>query len=452
MSRLLAPALVALALLAAAEARGAGFQIQEQSGRALGSAYVGEAAAAEDPSTIFFNPAGLTRLKGTQLAGAVHLILPNSRFENRGSIVNPAVGDGLLRGGEGGNAGEPAGVPVGYLAHQLTDRWRLGLGLTSPWGLVTDWERGWIGRYHARRSELKTIDIAPTVAVRVIDGLSLGAGLDVQYAYAKLSNELDLGTICALNAPTIGLPPAACGAIGLPPQSVDGFVTIRGESWAVGYNLGLLWEPTDDTRLGVAYRSRVDHTLEGDVEFRIPRQGQPLRQTGALVDTGGMADLDLPDVVRFDVFHRLNHRWAVQGGFSWTHWSRFEELVFEFDNPAQPTIVEPEDWDDSFRAGIAVLFRPLEPLGLRAGFAYDFTPVPNARRRTPRIPDSDRIWLAGGVGFAVTDWLVVDAGYAHLFGLDEDTRNPEPISGNVIRGTFSGSADIIGVQGTLYFH
>src|SRR6185503_13288707 len=117
------------------------------------------------------------------------------------------------------------------------------------------------GRYSALLSDLKTFNFSPTIAVRLFDGLSIGAGPDIQYAKAELSNMLDLGSICALNAPRLGQPPSICPALGLPPQSVDGFIRIKGDSWAVGGNVGILWEISSRTRLGLTYRSRIDHTL-----------------------------------------------------------------------------------------------------------------------------------------------------------------------------------------------
>src|SRR6185295_12884507 len=155
-------------------------------------------------------------------------------FDNDGSHLSSAVGGGRLRGDEGGQAGGLGFLGSAYLAHQLTDRWRVGLGVTVPFGLRTNYDRSWVGRYHAILSELKTVDVAPSVAVKLPRGVSLGAGLDVQYAYAQLSNALDMGSICIENATRLGAPPGACGLLGLNPQSVDGFVRIKGTSWAVG--------------------------------------------------------------------------------------------------------------------------------------------------------------------------------------------------------------------------
>lgn len=438
--------IVIVTLLCRSRLHAAGFAIQEQSGRGLGTAFVGEAAIAQDASTAYFNAAGLTRLPGTWATVSGTMIQFDADFRNDRSYVNPAVGGGLLQGDGTQNAGGYAVIPAGYVSQQLNDRWTIGIALNSPFGLRTSYDRDWVGRYDAMLSDLKTFDLAPTFAVKLGHGFSVGGGLDVQYARAQLSNMLDLGTLCAENASA-----AICDAIGLAPQSTDGFVRIKGDSVGFGGNVGVLWEPTEKTRFGVSWRSRIDHTLEGVAHFSIPAKATILRQqSGALKNTGGHADLNLPDVVRIGFFHRFGERWAVMGGADWTHWSRFQDLVFEFDNPKQPTIVQPQHWRDTWRGGLAVAFNPTSRWTLRLGSAYDQSPVPNAKLRNPRIPDSDRVWLTGGIGYQATDALRVDLGYAHLFA-PGTTRinNPDPVGGDVVRGTYDGSANIVGLQVSL---
>ena len=133
---------------------------------------------------------------------------------------------------------------------------------------------------------------------------------------------------------------------------------------------------------------------------------------------------------------------------TWTRWSRFQSIVFAFDNPKQPTIVEPERWNDSFRFALGFRWDVTKTVQLRTGTAFDQTPVPSPRFRTARIPDSDRVWLSGGLAWAPTDRLRFTLGYAHLFAFDVPVRNPDPVTGNVLSGEFSGSANIVGVQAT----
>ncbi len=436
----------------ARQAAAAGFQIQEQSARALGSAFVGEAAAAQDATTLFYNPAGATLLEGLQLDFSGTLVRVTGQFTNTGSTLNPRVGGGPLLGENEVDGGEIGFVGSGFLVYEVSDRWRLGLGVTAPWGLSVGFDRPWVGRYNGLTADLKTIDVAPTVAVKLLDQLSFGVGLDVQYAYVKLTNMIDLGSVCELNASQFGIPPEACGAVGLTPQSTDGHIRIRGTSWAVGYNLGFLWHPTSRTRVGLSYRSRIDQDIGADVTFDLPKRAQVLRQTsGALKNGGADATLNLPEVVRLGIYHAFTEQWAIQTGVDWTHWSRFDELVLNFDNPAQPALAEQEQWHDTWRTGLAVLYHPFERWGFRMGFAYDPTPVPNAEHRTPRIPDHDRYWLAAGVGYALTEQIKLQFGYAHVFSQNARSNAADPLTGNTLRGYYAGNADLFSAQVSWQF-
>src|SRR5213592_1122718 len=319
----------------------AGFQVNEQSARGLGSAFAGEAAAAEDASTIFFNPAGMTRLSGTQFVSSGFAIKPTVNFHNEGSRLNSTVGGGPLSGRNDGNGTPMALLQTLFISHELlSDRAWIGLGASTPYGLKTSWTPGWVGRYHAIDSELITVNVNPSLALKLTRWLSIGGGADIDYARARLTNALDLGTICQLNAPRFGLRP----------QRVDGLNVFRGDDWNARYTVGVLLSPLDTTRIGLAYRAYTHHRLGGSASFLIPKKAAILqRLTGALVYTGGNAALDLPDRVALSAFHQLTARWALLSDITWTHWSQFDQLVFNFENPKQPTIVQPERWKDSFR-------------------------------------------------------------------------------------------------------
>ena len=446
-SRVVAVGVAIAAVLSASPARAAGFMLFEQSARGLGSAFAGEAATAEDASTIYYNAAGLGWVPGTQFTSSGFAILPSAHFHEDGSHLNAALGGGPLRGGEGGDAGGLALVPAIFVAHELGDGFHVGLGVSVPFGLETRYDRGWIGRYHALSSRLETTNVNPTIAWRPLDWLSVGFGADIQYAKARLTNAIDLGGVCEIFGGQAGLPPGACTALGFPPQKVDGAVKISGDDWGAGFNAGIMVAPWRTTRIGLAYRSNVEHTLQGRAQFFIPRKASVLRKaSGALVDTGGSASVDLPERVSLAAFHELTPRWALMADVTWTRWSRFDRLVFRFENPKQPTIVQPENWRDSFRYAIGVRWAATRSLALRLGVAYDESAVPHAEDRTPRIPDSDRVWIASGVAWRPTDRLRFDVGYAHLFALDASIRNPDPVTGHVIRGDYTADANIVAVQ------
>lgn len=218
----------------AGSASGAGFALIEQGVKGLGNAYAGGAASADDATTIFFNPAGMTRLDGNQVVAGVHLIMPYANFENEGSTH---VSGAPLRGDDDGNGVNSKLVPNFYYSRKVSDRFSVGIGVNSPFGLATEYDKGWVGRYHAIKSDLLTININPSAAYKVTDKLSIGAGFNVQYLNAELSNAVDFGTIGFFS----GIP-------GLLPQRNDGFANLEGDSWGVGFNVGLLYEFTANTR------------------------------------------------------------------------------------------------------------------------------------------------------------------------------------------------------------
>jgi long-chain fatty acid transport protein len=417
------------AIAIAPSALASGFALNEQSVRGLGNAFAGSVAVSDDASTIFYNPAGLTNLPDNSVMGAAYYISPTVRFNNEGSTT--AIGT-PINGGDGGDGGDDAFVPNFYAAWSVSDRIKLGIGVNAPFGLATEYDRDWVGRYQAVESRLTTVNINPTVAAKITDDFSIGAGVNFQYANAKLSNAIDFGAI-GLGAGLSTLP-----------QSADGFVEVEGNDWSFGYNLGLLYAPTDETRIGLAYRSGIDHNLEGDADFITPPGAAPLTATGAFADTDAEATLKTPDSLGLGFYQKVTPKIALLADVTWTNWSQFEELRVRFDNPAQPDSVQPENWEDTFRLSVGVNYAATEELMLRAGVAYDQSPVSN-RFRTPRIPDSDRIWLALGASYELIDSLSLDFGYAHLF-VDDGAIDEVSSTGDRLRGNVESDVDIFGLQ------
>lgn len=420
----------------AGNASASGFALIEQSASGLGNAFAGGAASAEDAATIFFNPAGLTRLTGTQFVFGGHVIRPSVEFQDQGSTD---ITGAPLRGGEGGDAGDLVLVPSLYMAHALNERVRVGLGINVPFGLGTDYDAEWKGRYQGVTSDLKTVNINPAFAFKMNETLSLGAGVNLQYVEARLSNAVDFGTICFGSA----LGPAGCTAAGLTPQNADGFARMEGDDWSWGFNAGLLLQPNENTRIGLAYRSHIQHTLEGTADFSdVPA---PLTMGGMVfVDTGASAGITLPETVSLSAFRQIDSRWAVMGDVTWTRWSRFEELRLDFDS-AQPDSVTVEDWQDTMRYSLGVNYSYNPTWTIRAGLAYDEAPVRNASLRTPRIPDGERYCLAFGLGYRLNHDMHFDIAYAHLFVPDMDI-NHVGATGDTLKGEYELAADILGIQ------
>ena len=416
-----------------APALASGFAILEQSVRGLGSAF-SNSAAADDASTIFFNPAGLTRLSNNSAIAATYYIAPTALFQDRDSTIATGA---PLTGGEGGDGGVNIVVPNLYAVWNASDRVTLGLGVNSPFGLKTRYDRDWVGRYHAINSELVTININPTVAAKLTDNLSLGAGINLQYAEAKLSNAIDFGLIGASNR------------LRTAPQSTDGSVELEGDDWSWGYNLGLLYEPDRRTRLGLAYRSAITHDLEGEANFNVPGAVSALTATGRFQDGGIAAELNLPDTLSLHAYHQISPRVALTGDVTWTNWSRFEELRVAFDDPVEPDNVQPENWRDTVRYSLGVNYALSSAWELRAGVAYDPSPVDDTYR-SPRIPDNNRTWLAIGASFKASDSISFDIGYAHLFVDDSNIDLSGSTSGN-LRGKIDSDVDVVGLQLTWKF-
>jgi long-chain fatty acid transport protein len=466
------------------------FALNEQSVSSLGSAYAGGAAQAEDASTIFFNPAGLALLDQGQLQIGGQFIIPSATFQNQGSrLVAPGTpfNNEPLSGGNGGDGGVDHLIPNVYLSQPLFRSpvygdLSVGIGLTVPFGLETDYQPDWVGRYAALRTKLTTFDIQPTIAYRFLDRISIGAGLDVQYASARLSEAVDFGEIGAETlAPFYAALPARLAASGVPlaaipgvvaateraysaagfvPQGRDGVAEVQGDDWSVGFTVGFIFEYLKDNelqffqdgRFGFSYRSAIDHTLQGTGEFRgvpsLSAIGAPVQFPfpSALQDVffnqNASAGLDLPAIYHFSLYQRFLLKFAVMGDIEWTRWNRLQQVDITFSNPSTPADVLNLQYDDSLRYSIGFEWYALKQLTLRAGFAYDETPIQSAQTRTPRIPDNNRYFLSAGLRWQPCSFVAFDVGYAHLFVQDATVDFTDSLGHN-LRGKFSDSIDIV---------
>jgi long-chain fatty acid transport protein len=429
--------LLAFSLGSAGDAMASGYAIKEQSARLLGTAFAGAGSSGEDPSVMFFNPAGIARLDGYRFSGSASGIFPRTEFSNDGSTLTPL--DLPIPGGDGGDAGEDALVPALYATAAPKDFLFFGLGVNAPFGLSIEYDDDWVGRYHAIESTLKTYNINPVVAVKPFSWLSLGAGLQIQYIDAKLTQAIDFGSILA----GLGVP----GAV---PFGSDGEVHLKANDWGVGFTAGVLVEPIQGTRVGLSYRSFINQELDGDANFKgVPL---PLQAVPNFQDQNASAEMSTPDSIDLSVYHELSDQWAVMADAKWTNWSRFDELRVDFDQAGVADSVTKESWHDSWFFALGAEYQPIEPLALRAGVAYDQTPVQD-KHRTARLPDQDRYWLAIGGSYAVTRWLSADLGYAHIFVRDADI-NESVATGAIahqLNGRYDAAVDIVSLQFNLKF-
>jgi long-chain fatty acid transport protein len=459
------------------------FALNEQSVSGLGTAYAGGAAQAEDASILFFNPAGIALLEQGELQLGGHVLNTSATFTNEGSRYNlPGTPfNGLpLSGNNDGDAGVTRLLSNLYLTQPVFRGSKcgdltLGVGLTVPFGLETDYSPGWVGRYQALRTKLVTIDIQPTVAYRIWDRLSLGAGLDIQYVSARLTQAIDFGL--AAQQPLAqffaALPPFLVSPTklaylnaGFFPGGLDGVSEVQGNDWNVGFTLGGVLEYMkgneqsffQEGRFGVSFRSAIDHTIKGRAEFReVPTISAPGAAAqfpnpslfqDIFFDQDATAQLDLPSILHFSVYQRFERQFAVMGDIAWTEWSRLQQVPITFSSGVTPANVLQIKYDDSIRAALGFEWYATKDFTARIGFAYDETPIRSDRFGTPRIPDNNRFFLGAGLRWSPTHFMDIDVGYAHLF-VDDPRVDVTDSQGHQLRGKFGAAVDIVSAAVTF---
>ena len=379
-----------------------GFGIGTQSGSGTGNAFAGGAAAADDASVAWFNPALMPLIPGKQVAGALHALKPSFKFENTAS-TSP------LGTGEGGDGGDWAYVPNAFFTMAINPNWSFGLALNVPFGLKTEYEDGWRGQFTALKSEIKTVNINPSIAYKISDMVSIGAGFSYQKIEAELTNIAGAPGISKLEADD------------------DGY----------GFNLGVMIQASPTTRIGAHYRSKIKYDLEGDVTFSVAAAG----------NSNIRADLEVPDSFSVSFYQALGTNWELMGDLTWTGWSSLQQLqVIRTSGPlAGATLTTLQfQWDDTWRYGIGANYKMNPQTKLRFGLAFDETPT-NDTYRTPRLPDEDRTWVALGVQYKPSKTSILDFGYAHEFIKDASINNSQGAAGQLV-GTFKNKADIFSIQ------
>jgi long-chain fatty acid transport protein len=382
-------------------AEGNGFSLPVQDALQVGRANAGNVAAASDASTVFHNPAGMTELGGEQALAGMTVVYAGYDVDDRNSTAStPATGGTPVSvAGQKGDPRTVAAVPTAFYARPLgedRDFW-VGLALTAPWGLGVQYEDDWFGRYDSIETRLTTVNLSPAVAYRVTDWLSIGGGLNVEYADAKLTNALP-DTL----------------APGGPSAATDGNSKFTGDSLDFGFNVGVLLKPWPHTRIGLHYRSAIEHRLEGT--FRVRNLSGPLAPGNGRTDAD--VRLNEPDVAAIGVVHEALPGTTLFAEAQWFNWSRFNELRVKFSD-GRPDSVRQQEWKDtwSFYGGIEQ--RLFERWTLRGGAGYEPTPTVNAFRNTS-LPDGDRVRIAAGVSYDWSERLRIDFGYAYVFSQKED--------------------------------
>jgi len=467
----IATALAGVALaLAGGQAFGSAFALAEQNVLGLGNAFAGAAATAEDANTVWHNPAGLARLNFPQVEQAIHVIIPSAKFQNGNSqaaALQPL-------GNSGGDAGGAAFVPNLYASMAINDKWHAGIGINVPFGLKTEYDNGWIGRYQALKSEVKTINVNPSVSYKVTDQFWLGAGANYQHFSATLTNNFNYSAGLAQGygqAAAAGqISPAQAGALSVATAGLDSFAKITGDDYTWGWNVGAMYSFNGDAnndvgagRIGLSYRSKMKYNVLGSVNFTNPT---PPTLTGPLAplnpvvsavsagvnqklaNSGVTLDVTMPDMASLSYYQKLNDKFDILGDVTWTGWSSIPELRILRSNGSVLSVL-PENFKDTWRFSAGLNYQYDEKIVLRAGVAFDQSPVNNVDRGA-RLPDSDRTWLAVGGRYKYSSALNFDLGAAYIFVKDgsiNNSGNPANTAANgLINGSYNNNVIIVSGQ------
>ncbi|MDY0956173.1 MAG: outer membrane protein transport protein [Stenotrophomonas rhizophila] len=435
LARVTALAVGIAGVLAVGHVHAAAFQLKENSAKGLGRAFAGSGSAEGDASIIAVNPAGMRQLEGTQVQGDLSAISFSAKFKGNG---RKATGQPQT-GGDGGDAGMIAPVPAAYFHMPIGEQAHFGVSLTAPFGFKTEYDNGWVGRYSGLKTDLKAIDLGFAASYDVNPYVSFGASVFVEHLTIELSNNIDFGTALAGRVP------------GYTPGSADGKLTVEGDNNAVGWTVGGLFSPDENTHIGISYRSKVEHKITGgDATFNMPNDSGrtaailAATQPGQFVSTSGKATLTLPASATFSVTHNVNDRWTVMGDVTRTAWSTaFDKVTIDYASAQADSVLEFGYRDTTF-VSLGADYKLSDTVTLRGGIALDQTPTTNAHRDV-RVPDTSRKWLSLGVGWTPSANLEYNFGYTHLFTSDPDvaigpTTNNQ---GNSLVGKYKVRGDVL---------
>lgn len=409
---------VLVAMACSGGAMASGFQLQNQTGSGNGNAFAGAAATAEDAGTVMWNPAGMVYLpKGHNVSGAVTVLSRKIDYNE----VNSTAGVPSLGTTDGGNAGGVSLVPAFYWAYSVNDRLSVGVGVSPTFGNVTEYDFDFVGRNAGYYAEIKQINLNPSVAWKVNEKISIGGGINFAHNLTHFRQGLALGLLAG----------------------TTNHLDIKGEDWAVGYNVGAMFQITPATRVGLTYRSELKFDLEG-------RQRVSVAALNAATASQDIkAVLKTPATASLAVSHQMNERLELLADFTWTDWSVVDVIQLKNRQSGADLNALSYNFRDTWRVGIGGNYQLNQDWKLRGGVAYDRSPVKSAEDRTMTLPDSDRTWFSVGAKYRVSPKMSVDFGYTRLLFADAKTAR-DVVSGGVaiqtIRGKWDNSVDIFSAQ------
>ena len=453
----------ALLALAGGQASAAGFALQEQSGSGLGNAFAGGAAAAEDASTVYWNPAGMSRMTGIQGAGVASLICLSTKFSNNAS--QPAALQPL--GGNGGDAGNCEVIPALYGVVPINQQWAFGIAVNVPFGLKTEYDNSWIGRFQAVESKVETYNVNPALSWKIAPNFALGAGVSWQRLKATLTNEVNyagaIGQAAAQAAQAGLIPPTAVPPILAAYAGAQSDANVTGDDNGWGWNIGVLWDIDPQTRLGVHYRSEIKHTVSGTASFNNPSVPSTLPPelapvagllasgVNAFLSNGNISlDIKLPSTTNVSLFHSAD-KWDWMADLQFVNWSTIQNLTVV---RSTGSVLEniPTHYRNTWRGSVGANYHYSDQWMFRAGIAYDQTPV-NDTDREPRLPDNDRTWFSIGAQYRFSPQFWMDLGYSYLYmsnpSINQNGGNTA--QNGLVNGDYKASVNLAAIQLTYQF-
>lgn len=428
----------------AGSAGASGFQLLEQNTSGLGNAYAGSAAVADNASTVYFNPAGMTQLQGRNVSAGLALIQTSYDFKNDVSSAGSLTGDG-------GNAGGLGVVPNAYMSMVLAKDLYFGLGIGAPFGLKTEYDKQWVGAAQSIMFDVKTINVNPSVAYKVNDLVSVGFGLNWQKLDAEYKRLVGTFNVVGVGCTTC----------------ITARMKLSDDAW--GWNAGVLFNVSPTTKVGISYRSQVKYKATGDV--RLSSDGSPTAAaTLASLNAQGAsskvdADIKLPDTLILSTTQKLNDQWEMLGDLSWTGWSSIPHLdIMRTSGVANGQLAQRLEtkFRDTWRIALGANYKLRDDLKLKFGIAYDQAPVKNSESRLVSLPDNNRTWLSFGAQWLPTKTSAIDLGIAYLYIKDPSIHNDQTNVSSIplvnaltnrglVDGSYNGSIWILGAQYSMSF-
>lgn len=421
------------AMTAAGAAMAGGLAVREQSAQFQGLSFAGSGAGG-GLSSSYWNSAAISQAgSGLQSDSTFSLIIPNTSVTSA-SVPVPTPGASPV--GESVDTGRLTALSAGYYAYRLNNALVAGVGVNAPFGAANEFDNpNWAGQAHGRSAKIFSLNVNPMVSYNVLPNLALAVGLQAQYAKITFKTN-----------PTTA---------GLPSQSNQGFEV---DDVGFGGTAGILWTPVTGTTIGIGYRSAISHSFEGDL-FKV---GDSIAPFGApFQGVGVKADITLPETVNLSLRQELTNRARLLASVEWTNWSRLQTVDFVATStggapaigapivPGQKVAVFDFHWNDGYMFSLGGEYDYSPSLTLRAGMAYEISPIRTPEQRLTLVTDSDRVWLSAGFNYKLTKDTSIDVGYSHVFFDDaaiNRARNTAPTGLAVpFAGIVDQSADILAV-------